>query len=105
MIREWAVANGHMRPESRGRIPGAIVEMYENAQQGTQTSDARRRHRLTPLAKRRGVSVAATFVDDKGRRGPDEEGAGRNRQACEGCCPEEGGGEGAGQGVTLLQCG
>lgn len=28
-IRAWAVEHGHMRPESRGRIPAAIVDMYE----------------------------------------------------------------------------
>lgn len=30
MVRAWAVEHGHMKPDSRGRIPNAIVEMYEN---------------------------------------------------------------------------
>jgi len=37
-IREWAVEHGHMKPESRGRIPHAIVEMYESRNSGTQTT-------------------------------------------------------------------
>lgn len=64
MIREWAVANGHMRPESRGRIPGAIVEMWENRGKGTQTAMPSPAP-ADPLAAK-GRELAATFVDDKG---------------------------------------
>lgn len=35
-VRTWAVANGHMRPESRGRIPTVIREAYEAHQRGEQ---------------------------------------------------------------------
>lgn len=48
MIREWAVENGHMRPESRGRIPGAVVDMWENRNAGTQTSIATPAPAATP---------------------------------------------------------
>lgn len=35
-IREWAVKHGHMKAESRGRIPTVIREAYEAAQRGEQ---------------------------------------------------------------------
>lgn len=37
-IREWAVEHGHMKPESRGRIPNAIVTMWEDRNKGEQTT-------------------------------------------------------------------
>jgi hypothetical protein len=37
-IRQWAVAHGHMAEGSRGRIPGRVVELWEQATRGSQQS-------------------------------------------------------------------
>lgn len=36
-IRAWAVANGHMNDNARGRIPARVYEAYEAAQRGQGT--------------------------------------------------------------------